>query len=162
MPVKVLFVCLGNICRSPTAEGVFRAIVHKAGLSGEIKTDSCGTAAYHVGEPPDPRSQDAAKIRGFDLSDLRARRVTKDDFVEFDYVLAMDRHNLRNLRRLMPFNAKAEPALFLDFGENLTEREVPDPYYGGPDGFETVLDLIERASVGLLRDIRHRFGSDWQ
>jgi protein-tyrosine phosphatase len=152
--VKVLFVCLGNICRSPTAEGVFRALVEKEKLSGRVEIDSAGTAAYHVGEPPDPRACAAAKKRGIDLSTLRGRQAKTEDFHRFDYVLAMDRQNHATLSRICPAGAEDRLKLFLEFGSQTRVKDVPDPYYGGSDGFETVLDLIEDASRGLLDHIR--------
>jgi protein-tyrosine phosphatase len=152
--VKVLFVCLGNICRSPTAEGVFRALVERENLSDRIEIDSAGTAAYHVGEAPDPRACEAALRRGVDLSALRGRQAKAEDFRKFDYVLAMDRQNHANLARLCPAGAETRLKLFLDFGSQPRVKDVPDPYYGGSDGFETVLDLIEDASRGLLDHIR--------
>jgi protein-tyrosine phosphatase len=152
--VRVLFVCLGNICRSPTAEGVFRHLVTREGLTDRIQIDSAGTAAYHVGNPPDPRSQEAARRRGVDLSMLRARQAVRDDFHAFDYVLAMDRENLDDLRRICPPGHESRLKLFLDFAPQAGRRDVPDPYYGGGQGFETVLDLVEAASHGLLAHIR--------
>jgi len=151
--VKVLFVCLGNICRSPTAEGVFRDLVAKKGLSDQIITDSAGTGAWHVGNPPDERAQKAALARGVDLSDLRARKAIAKDFIQFDYVLAMDRSNYANLQQICPPGYEDRLHMFLSFFENSPEEEVPDPYYGGAAGFDYVLDLIEEASVGLLKDI---------
>jgi protein-tyrosine phosphatase len=150
--IGVLFVCTGNICRSPTAEGVFRHCVEKAGLAARITSDSAGTHDYHIGEPPDPRTQAAARRRGYELGELRARRVRREDFQQFDYLLAMDESNLRQLERLCPQQHAHKLKLFLDFGDGPT-REVPDPYYGGPDGFERVLDLVERAAQGLLRHL---------
>jgi protein-tyrosine phosphatase len=152
--VKVLFVCLGNICRSPTAEGVFRKQVVEAGLSESILIDSAGTHAYHVGEPPDRRAQETAARRGVDLSELRGRRATSADLDEFDYVLAMDRENLHNLLAIAEERHEQRIKLFLEFAEELDEKEVPDPYYGGPSGFDRVMDMIEEASAGLLADIR--------
>jgi len=152
--IRVLFVCLGNICRSPTAEGVFRARVAHAGLAHAIATDSAGTHGYHIGEPPDPRARAAAKRRGVDISDLRGRQVAREDFERFEYVLAMDRSNLRNLARLCPRGAESRLRLFLEFAPEGTPDEVPDPYYGGADGFEYVLDLAEAAADGLLAHIR--------
>ena len=152
--VRVLFVCMGNICRSPTAEGVFRALVAREGLAHAIDIDSAGTHAYHLGEPPDARSQKAALERGIDLIRLRARRATPGDFEHFDYLLAMDRDNLRGLLGIAPPGKGGKARLFLDFAEGITTREVPDPYYGGDHGFEDVLDLVENASEGLLRHIR--------
>lgn len=151
--VRVLFVCLGNICRSPTAEGVFRAQVKKAGLDDRIEIDSAGTGAWHVGNPPDKRATAAAAARGYDLSPLRARQAVSEDFEQFDYVLAMDEDNLHNLKRLKQ-GGKASPELFLEAYGSLSAREVPDPYYGGDEGFELVLDLIEDAGRGLLRAIQ--------
>lgn len=156
--VRVLFVCLGNICRSPTAEGVFRNVVEKAGLLESIEIDSAGTHAYHVGEPPDTRAQAAAKRRGIDLSALRGRRATDVDIECFDYVLAMDAENHVNLLAICPAGLEHKIRLFLEFAPNRPEREVPDPYFGGDNGFERVLDMIEEASEGLLSDIRSRYG----
>ncbi|WP_067867445.1 low molecular weight protein-tyrosine-phosphatase [Neptuniibacter marinus] len=150
---KVLFVCLGNICRSPTADGVFKKLVSTQRLHNKIYVDSAGTAAYHIGNPPDSRSIAAAKQRGYDLSSLRARQVISADFEEFDYVLAMDNENLSNLKSICPESAKAYVGLFLDFTA-LPVDEVPDPYYGGEGGFEHVLDLVESASAGLLQHIQ--------
>ncbi len=156
MEVKVLFVCMGNICRSPTAEAVFRARVEEAGLVGQILIDSAGTHDYHIGEPPDARTQRAAAKRGYDMSALRGRQVERGDFGRFDYVLAMDHANLSILERLRPQGSESHLGLFLEFAERHPEREVPDPYYGGAQGFEHVLDLVEDASAGLLRHIRGR------
>ncbi len=152
--IKVLFVCTGNICRSPTAEGVFRALVAAEGLAGHVATDSAGTHAYHVGEPPDGRSTAAALRRGIDLSDLRARKVRASDYAEFDLVLAMDRGHADILRRQCPADLAGRVRLFLDFAPDLGIQDVPDPYYGGGDGFERVLDMIEAGSAGLLSHIR--------
>lgn len=153
--VRVLFVCLGNICRSPTAHGVFQKQVDDASLSELITVDSAGTAAWHEGKAPDPRSTSAAKRRGYDLSVLRARQATTDDFYQFDYVLAMDNSNLDNLMDIAPHDGKTRPVLFLpNYSQQFSEIEVPDPYYGGDEGFEHVLDLIEDAATGLLKEIR--------
>lgn len=152
--VSVLFVCLGNICRSPTAEGMFRSHCARAGLADSIQIDSAGTGAYHLGSPPDARAQAAARKRGIDLSNQRARQVTHDDFASFDYVLAMDRDNLSALMQRCPPEYRQRLSLFLAFAEDLAVREVPDPYYGDDDGFETVLDLVDAASAGLIADIR--------
>lgn len=150
----ILFVCMGNICRSPMAEGVFRHQVKQAGLEGRIVIDSAGTHDYHVGEPPDPRAQRAAGRRGYDLSMLRGRQVSRADFLEFDYLLAMDEVNLRALERLCPPQHGHKLKLFMEFGANVAPREVPDPYYGGEQGFERVLDMVEEASQGLLAHLR--------
>jgi protein-tyrosine phosphatase len=159
--IRVLFVCLGNICRSPTAEGVFRARVAREGLTHQIATDSAGTHDYHIDEPPDPRSRAAARQRGVDISDLRGRQVMREDFERFDYVLAMDRSNLRHLARLCPKGREPRLKLLLEFARDVGMDEVPDPYYGGTDGFEHVLDLAEAAAEGLLAHIRahHLAGS---
>ncbi len=152
--IKVLFVCLGNICRSPTAHGVFEQTVANAGLSGQISVDSAGTADWHVDEPPDPRTIRAARERGIDLSRQRGRQVTVADFAAFDSILAMDRANLQALQRLCPARHQYKLRLFLDYAPHLGLTDVPDPYYGGPQGFQQVLDLIEAAAAGLLADIR--------
>jgi protein-tyrosine phosphatase len=156
--IKVLFVCMGNICRSPTAEGVFRHLVDSAGLTQQIHIDSAGTHAYHVGNPPDERSQAAALKRNINLSKQRARKVSSRDFSDFDYVLAMDNSNMRDLQLIVPATAKTQPDLFLNFAQQYPEREVPDPYYGGANGFEHVLDLVEDAARGLLDAIRKQHG----
>ncbi len=151
--IKVLFVCMGNICRSPTAHGFFMKIIKDQSLDKLIEVDSAGTHAYHIGEQPDPRSQTAAQRRGVDLSSLRARKVTSNDFEYFDYVLAMDYDNYSNLEHICPAGYQQRLRLFLEFGSRFKDKEVPDPYYGGDRGFEHVLDLIEDASHGLLKDI---------
>lgn len=148
---------MGNICRSPTAEAVFRHYVENAGLSEQIQIDSAGTHNYHIGDAPDSRAQRAAQQRGYDMSALRGRQVEESDFHRFDYVLAMDRANLAVLQRLAPSANDAEVRLFLDYARHHAEREVPDPYYGGADGFERVLDMIEDGAEGLLQHIRHRY-----
>lgn len=152
--VKVLFVCMGNICRSPTAEGVFRELVAREGLSDVIATDSAGTHSYHVGNPPDKRATEVAKSRGVDLSDLRARKAVASDFETFDYILAMDKDNHDDLAYLCPPGLDHKLHMFLSFAPHMNERDVPDPYYGGPAGFEYVLDLVDAASEGLLEHIR--------
>ncbi|MFV2060665.1 MAG: low molecular weight protein-tyrosine-phosphatase [Gammaproteobacteria bacterium] len=157
LKISVLFVCMGNICRSPTAEGVFRALVAKHKFADTILTDSAGTHAYHVGEPPDGRAQATALTRGIDLSDLRARRATKEDFNNFDYVLAMDNDNYQILKSICPSNQIDKLKLFLDYTSDYDDTEVPDPYYGGEQGFDYVFDLVESASTGLLKDIQNRF-----
>jgi low molecular weight protein-tyrosine phosphatase len=154
--VKVLFVCMGNICRSPTAQGVFEHLVEGQGLSSHIRIDSAGTHAYHVGEAPDLRAMQAARMRGIELGGQRARRVSVDDFLDFDYVLAMDRSNYEDLMTLCPPAHRAKLHLFLKFASGADEDEVPDPYYGGLTGFERVLDLIELAAQGLLAEIRQQ------
>lgn len=148
--VRVLFVCMGNICRSPTAEGVVRGHLKTSELAGQVEIDSAGTHAYHVGEPPDLRAQKAAQGRGYDLSGLRARKVSAADFIRFDYILAMDRDNLSLLREACPPEHRHKLKLFLEYAANFDEDEVPDPYYGGAAGFEHVLDLIEDAARGLV------------
>jgi protein-tyrosine phosphatase len=152
--IRVVFVCMGNICRSPTAEAVFRHLVEKEGMDDLIYVDSAGTHDYHIGDPPDPRTQRAAKQRGYDMSDQRGRQVEVADFAQFDYVLAMDEANLDILKQLRPVDAQSHLGLFLEFAEHHSEREVPDPYYGGVQGFERVLDLVEDAAIGLLRHIQ--------
>ena len=152
--IKVLFVCLGNICRSPTAEGVFRKLVEEQGLLDQIKIDSAGTHAYHVGSAPDSRAQEAARRRGIDMSSLVGRRVDDGDFYIFDYILAMDESNEYHLREIAPPEEIYRIRRFLEFAPERTEREVPDPYYGGDKGFENVLDLIEDASEGLIAEIK--------
>ncbi|MBM3554187.1 MAG: low molecular weight phosphotyrosine protein phosphatase [Alphaproteobacteria bacterium] len=149
----VLFVCTGNICRSPTAEGVFRARVAAAGHAARLRIDSAGTHGYHVGEPPDRRSVAAARKRGYDLAPLRARRLAREDYAAFDYLIAMDRDHLDIMRRGAKGGERDRVHLFLDFAPQLGEDEVPDPYYGEGDGFEHVLDLVEAASDGLLAHI---------
>jgi protein-tyrosine phosphatase len=156
--VKVLFVCMGNICRSPTAHGVFRELVLREGLGEVIEIDSAGTHAYHVGEPPDRRAQQAAQRRGIDLADLRARRADPADFERFDYLVAMDQDNYHGLSSIAPEDAYDKIHMFMDFAPQMRTREVPDPYYGGESGFEQVLDLVEAAAEGLLAEIRQRHG----
>lgn len=145
---------MGNICRSPTAEGVFRHQVIKAGLSDSVIIDSAGTHDYHIGKPPDKRAQQTALKRGYDLSSLSGRQVGTLDFHEFDYVLAMDRENMANLANICPPQEQHKPRLFMEFSENFSEKEVPDPYYGGGQGFENVLNMIEDAATGLLKEIQ--------
>lgn len=151
---SVLFVCMGNICRSPTAEGVFRHHVREAGLENRILVDSAGTHAYHSGEPADRRATEAAARRGFSLEGIRARRVTDEDFHAFDYILAMDSDNLMLLHERAPAETRGKVRLFLDFAASSHVNEVPDPYYGGAAGFERVLDLVEEASQALLEALR--------
>ena len=153
--VRVLFICLGNICRSPLAQGVFEDVLRREGLEDEVFVDSAGTGSWHVGSPPDHRAQRSASARGLDLSAQRARRISPDDCEEFDYVLTMDEQNLRTVASLCRGRAVVRP--FLDFAPHSPECEVPDPYAGGPDAFERVLVLVEEASEGLLDDIRDRY-----
>jgi protein-tyrosine phosphatase len=143
--LRILFVCLGNICRSPTAEGVLRTLAAREAPELPLEVDSAGTAGYHVGEPPDPRTQQAAARRGYNLTALRARVVEPEDFERFDLILGMDEENLRVLRRRAPTHSPESGS-----------RDVPDPYYGGPNGFEEVLDLVEAATRGLLAHLRQR------
>ncbi len=152
--VSVLFVCLGNICRSPTAEGIFRALVRAQGLEQFILIDSAGTHAYHIGEAPDVRAQAAAARRGIDLSGLRGRQATRADIETFDFILAMDHENLAHLRNLSPPGHEHKVRLFLEFAPQRPERDVPDPYFGGAGGFDRVLDMVEEAAAGLLEHIR--------
>jgi protein-tyrosine phosphatase len=153
--VRVLFICMGNICRSPLAQGVFESVLRREGLEGEVFVDSAGTGSWHAGHPPDERAQRSASSRGLDLSAQRARQVTSDDCHSFDYVLTMDEENYRTVAALCR-GGDTEVRPFLDFAPGRAETEVPDPFYGGPQGFERVLDLVEEASEGLLEDIRQR------
>jgi protein-tyrosine phosphatase len=152
--MRILFVCLGNICRSPTAEIVFREIVTREAPDLPIEVDSAGTAAYHIGAPPDSRTRQAALRRGYDMSALRARVVEPQDFGRFDLILAMDRQNYDTLRQHAPATVHERIRLFLEFAPESDTAEVPDPYYGGPNGFEEVLDLVEAAARGLLDHVR--------
>ena len=151
--ISVLFVCMGNICRSPTAEGVFRHFVQEAGLANRIRIDSAGTHAYHTDEPADRRASAAAERRGYSLADIRARRVRTEDFESFDYIVAMDRLNQVTLFDQTDAEHHDKIRLFLEFATG-PEDDVPDPYYGGAAGFERVLDLVEDASRGLLETLR--------
>jgi protein-tyrosine phosphatase len=153
---RVLFVCLGNICRSPTAHGVFEKILEQRGLAHTVEVDSCGTGDWHVGSAPDRRSAAEAGKRGYDLSQLRARQVQATDFGRFDYILAMDHLNLADLQALCPDNYTGHLGLFLPFATASVTQEVPDPYYGGDDGFAHVLDLVEAASEGLAQQISNQ------
>ena len=152
--VRVLMVCLGNICRSPTAEGVFRHLLAQEAPELRVEVDSAGTAGYHIGHPPDLRSQRAARARGVDLSGLRARQVVTDDFLLFDFILAMDRDNLESLEAMRPAQSRAQVRLFLEYAPESGRLEVPDPYYGDSRGFEEVLDLCTAASRGLIADLQ--------
>jgi len=152
--VRVLFVCLGNICRSPTAEGIFRDLLKREGLDGVVAVDSCGTGGWHRGDPPDPRAQAEARRRGIDISGLRGRQVAPSDFRSFDYILAMDRENYDDLIALCPAELRGRVHMALSFAPQCGEKDVPDPYYGGPGGFAHVYDLLTAASEGLLAAIR--------
>ncbi|HZF59755.1 MAG TPA: low molecular weight protein-tyrosine-phosphatase [Rubrobacter sp.] len=154
MAIKVLFVCMGNICRSPLAQGVFEGVLRREGQEGEVFVDSAGTGRWHVGSPPDNRALHAASLRDVDISSQRARQIAPEDCEKFDYILTMDEHNYRTVAALCRGNAVVRP--FLDFATGSPGREVPDPYSGGPDEFEHVLDLVEEASEGLIEDIRGR------
>jgi protein-tyrosine phosphatase len=154
--LRILFVCLGNICRSPTAEGVLRTLAAREAPELRLEVDSAGTADFHVGEPPDPRTQAAGLRRGYDLAALRARVIEPADFGHFDLILAMDEDNLRVLRRRAPAHVHERLRLLLEFAPDADSRDVPDPYYGGPNGFEEVLDLVEAATRGLLTHLRQR------
>lgn len=156
--VSVLFVCMGNICRSPTAEGVFRSLVREVGLDELIEIDSAGTHAYHVGEPADRRARAAAAQRGYELDGIRARRVKDEDFERFDRILAMDEDNLQILESIAQPDSRAKLGLFLEHAGAADTREVPDPYYGGPAGFDRVLDLVEEGAAGLLAELRRELG----
>jgi protein-tyrosine phosphatase len=153
--VRVLFVCMGNICRSPLAQGVFEDLVQREGLEEEVFVDSAGTGRWHVGSPPDERAQRSASSRGLDLSTQRARQVTPDDCQSFDYILTMDEENYRAVSALCR-ESGAEVRPFLDYAPDRPETEVPDPYYSGSDGFEHALDLVEEASEGLLEEIKKK------
>lgn len=151
--MRILFVCMGNICRSPSAEGVFRKLASERLPGVDLEIDSAGTHGYHIGSPPDRRSIQAAARRGIDLSPLRARTVTPDDFERFDLILAMDRDNLALLEQRAPATHRGRIRLMMEFAPGAGTREVPDPYYGGANGFEEVLDLLEEAAEGLLQSI---------
>lgn len=152
--IRVLFVCTGNICRSPTAEGVFRQRLRERGLDNSVETDSVGTHGFHVGSAPDRRSQNAARQRGIDISDLRARQFTLSDFAYFDHILAMDQDNLDILLAEAPADHRSKVCLFMDFARDPATREVPDPYYGGDQGFDRVFELIDNATDGLIAHLR--------
>ncbi len=151
--IKVLFVCMGNICRSPTAEGVFNHMVQELGTEERFHLDSAGTHAYHVGESPDTRAQETAESRGVDLSYIRARKFTASDFETFDYILAMDRDNYNILKSACPNAHQHKVQLFLEYAPEYPETDVPDPYYGGQRGFEHVFDLVEAASRGFHKEV---------
>ena len=152
--VKVLFVCMGNICRSPTAEGVFRHLVNQEGLEDVIEIDSAGTIGFHIGNPPDLRATEAAKLRDIDISNQRSRIVEQADFDNFDYIIAMDHENEKNLNKLCLDEHKEKIHMFLKFADGTDIEEVPDPYYGSGNGFEIVLNLVENAANGLLLHLK--------
>tara|TARA_B110000046_G_scaffold185649_1_gene228309 strand:- start:5114 stop:5608 length:495 start_codon:yes stop_codon:yes gene_type:complete len=152
--ISVLFVCLGNICRSPTAHAVFQSMVDSEGLSQHIVVDSAGTGDWHLGHAPDQRTTAIAAERGYDMSELRSRLVEIEDFNQFDYIVAMDNENLANLQAMRPHNYQGHLGLFLDYSQQSEQTEVPDPYYGGDNGFALVLDLVEEAAAGLLAHMR--------
>jgi len=158
MTYRVLLVCMGNICRSPTAEGVLRQYIVNHGLGDKVEVDSAGTHGYHVGEAPDSRTQRAAKVRGYNLSQLRARKVAPQDLDYFDLILAMDKSNLDNLRRMASPEQRERLGLFMDYAKNFDDDEVPDPYYGLGHGFDLVLDMVEDASCGLIDHFRQVVG----
>lgn len=156
--VGVLFVCLGNICRSPTAHAVFETLAEREGLLPKLTVDSCGTGSWHIGQPPDARMQKIARQRGYDLSQLRARRLAGEDFSRFDYILAMDTRNLADVMQKAPDTYHGRISLLLDFSPERNVLEVPDPYYGTEDGFDHVVSLVESACQGLLQDIKQQHG----
>jgi protein-tyrosine phosphatase len=156
--MRILFVCLGNICRSPTVEGVARKLAAAEFPSLPLRFDSAGTASYHIGNAPDPRTQRAARLRGYDLSGLRARQLSRADFEHFDLLLAMDEENLEQMHAVAPAKARSRARLFLSYAPQLNLRAVPDPYYGGPEGFETVLDLAEHGSRALFLAVAAQVG----
>ncbi len=159
MAVHVLFVCTGNICRSPSAEGVFRAKAAAAGLSDRVTVDSVGMHAYHVGEPPDERSCRVALQRGYDLRDLRARRIAPRDYEESDLILAMDRGHIRELRQAAPASAMGKISLFLSFWPHAPVQDVPDPYYGDLGGFISTFELIDKGADALLAHLARTVGA---
>lgn len=161
--IRVLFCCMGNICRSPTAHGVFRQLVTDAGYTDIIDIESSGTHAYHTGDPPDSRARSAARRRGLDISDLRARQIKSGDFETFDYILAMDYNNRDILTSQCPAQHRHKLHMFLQYAPHISHRQVPDPYYGGINGFNHVLDMIEAGSRGLLNAIiaEHDLASGW-
>jgi protein-tyrosine phosphatase len=156
MSFRVLLVCMGNICRSPTAEGVLRQYIKNNMLGDRVEVDSAGTHGYHVGEAPDSRTQRAAAARGYNLSQVRARKVARQDLDYFDLILAMDKSNLDNLRRMASPEQQERIKLFMDYAKNFDDDEVPDPYYGLGHGFDLVMDMVEDAAQGLIEDIQKR------
>ncbi|WP_428240356.1 low molecular weight protein-tyrosine-phosphatase [Gynuella sp.] len=155
MATRVLFICLGNICRSPIAEGVFRALIQERGVDEQFVVDSAGTAGYHVGEGPDERAVRALKGRKIDISDLRARQLQASDFEEYDYILVADRQNLKDVQTMAGESGSAEVRLFLSYDPESQVDEIPDPYYGGSEGFETVIDLCSAASEKFLQHVQN-------
>lgn len=155
MIYRILLVCMGNICRSPTAEAVLRHFIKIRGLGDKVEVDSAGTHGYHVGEPPDSRTQRAALVRGYDMSQLRARKVAMQDLDYFDLILAMDRNNLDNLQRMAGPDQLDKIRLFMHYARNFDDPEVPDPYYGLGHGFDLVLDMVEDGAQGLLDEVSH-------
>lgn len=160
MIYRVLLVCMGNICRSPTAEGVLRQFIVNNKLGDKVEVDSAGTHGYHVGEAPDSRTQRAAAVRGYNLSQLRARKVAHQDLDYFDLILAMDRSNVDNLRRMAMPEQQEKIRLFMEYARNFEDDEVPDPYYGLGHGFDLVLDMVEDASQGLILELKKKLGRD--
>jgi protein-tyrosine phosphatase len=158
MAYRVLLVCMGNICRSPTAEGVLRQYIKINSLVDIVEVDSAGTHGYHVGEAPDSRTQRAAAMRGYNLSQLRARKVARQDLDYFDLILAMDKSNLDNLQRMAAPEQQEKIQLFMDYANNFDDNEVPDPYYGLGHGFDLILDMVEDASLGLINEIKQKLG----
>jgi protein-tyrosine phosphatase len=152
--VRILFICMGNICRSPTAEAVFRQLVKRKSMETRFHADSAGTIGFHTGEPPDKRATQHAAKRGYDLTKLRARQINQPDYEFFDYVLAMDQENLAWLQKQCPNEHKSKLRLFLDFSEKYAGRDVPDPYYGNGNGFEIVLDMAEDGARGLIAHLQ--------
>ncbi len=157
--IKILFVCMGNICRSPTAEGVLRQFLRQQKLDGRVEVDSAGTHGYHVGEAPDQRTQRAAASRGYDLSSMRARKVAPQDLDYFDLILAMDNNNLEVLKRICPPEKYERLGLFMSYAKNFDDDEVPDPYYGLGHGFDLVLDMVEDASRGLIEVLQKQLAA---
>lgn len=155
--IRVLFVCMGNICRSPTAQGIFDRLLENHHLTGEVSTDSAGTGAWHAGKSADSRAKEAAASRGYNLDKYKARQVISKDFEKFDLILAMDNDNMENLARMCPVEHRGKVQLLLSFGSDADVLEVPDPYYGGRRGFELVVDLVENACEGLLEHLRTNF-----
>jgi protein-tyrosine phosphatase len=158
MNFRILMVCMGNICRSPTAEGVLRQYIKNNKLGDIVEVDSAGTHGYHVGEAPDSRTQRAASARGYNLSQQRARKVARQDLDYFDLILAMDKSNLDNLRRMAPPELHDRIRLFMDYARNFDDDEVPDPYYGLGHGFDLILDMVEDGAQGLVEDLKKRLG----